>query len=124
MLKISFWHALLLQTWQKKQQARNILQAMLFKFKCRAQQLRLVELGKAIEKASWQLNLLLPMQAWELCALPDSNTCTPVPLSGLECCHACASCFVLIVTNWQSQAVCVQPIALFPVLSKRAAAAD
>ena len=29
----------------------------------RAQRLRLVELGEAIEKVSWQLILLLPMQA-------------------------------------------------------------
>ena len=69
-LKISFWHALLLQTWQKKRQAHCMLHYRVHADKTssvsseyRAQQLRLVELGEAIEEVSWQLVLLLPMQA-------------------------------------------------------------
>ena len=75
-----------------------------------AHQLRLVELGKAIEKVSWQLILLPPMQAREVCALPNSSTCRPRHFQGANaamCITLCADGDHLEITSSVHAVICL-----------------
>ena len=123
-LEITFWHALLLRTRQKTQQAHSMLHH------CEQTDVtgNVFNVKSTVPNncgwSKWVRPLRRSAGSSSCCCTCKLVTSVPslaaTPADphhdqalGLQCCQACASCFWLIEPNWQSQTKCMQPVAFF-----------